>query len=47
MATVEDLLVRIDASTETLHHAAWMGFLRGLMAQAGAAPIHVQDGGRA
>ena len=40
-------LAELDALPEHLAGAAWSGFLRGMIAQAGGAPIHVHGGGRA
>ena len=37
----------LDALPADLAGAAWAGFLRGLVAKAGGAPVHVHDGGRA
>ena len=37
----------IDSLPEELAGAAWAGFVRGMVAQAGGAPVHVHAGGRA
>ena len=39
------ILAEVDALPENLAGAAWIGFLRGMVAQAGGAPVHVHDGG--
>ena len=41
------ILAEIDSLPEPEAAAAWMGFIRGLIAQAGAAPVHVHESGRA
>ena len=40
-------LAELDALPEHLAGAAWSGFLRGMAAQAGGAPVHVHEVGRA
>ena len=40
-------LAVVDTLPEHLAAATWTGFLRGMVAKAGAAPVHVHDGGRA
>ena len=40
-------LAIVDALPDELTRAAWGGFLRGLVAQAGGAPVHVHHGGTA
>ncbi len=40
-------LAELDALPEHLAGAAWLGFIRGMIAQAGGAPVHVHQGGRA
>ena len=41
------LLAEVERVPDPLAAATWLGFLRGLVAQAGAAPVHVHDAGRA
>ena len=41
------IVAEVEASPEDLAAATWLGFFRGLAAHAGAAPVHVHDGGRA
>ena len=40
-------LAELDGLPEHLAGAAWSGFLRGMIAQAGGAPVHVHQIGRA
>ena len=40
-------LAELDALPEELTGAAWAGFIRGMIAQAGGAPVHVHQVGRA
>ena len=51
VALPKDLALAIVAETEglpeNLANVTWIGFLRGMVAQAGAAPVHVHDAGRA
>ncbi len=41
------ILAEVEALPEHLACAAWAGFIRGLIAQAGGAPVHVHGGGTA
>ena len=41
------ILVEVDALPEDLAGAVWTGFLRGQIAQAGGAPVHCHESGRA
>ncbi len=41
------LLAEVDTLPEHLAAAAWFGFLRGQIAKAGGAPVHVHESGRA
>lgn len=43
----KEFLAEVELLPEDLAGAAWLGFLRGLVAQAGGAPVHVHHGGRA
>ena len=40
-------MAEVEALPENLAGAAWIGFLRGLVAQAGGAPVHCHTAGRA
>lgn len=40
-------LAELDSLPKHLAGAIWAGFLRGLTAKAGGAPVHVHDGGLA
>ena len=40
-------LAEVEALPDGLAGAAWIGFMRGLIAQAGGAPVHVHEVGRA
>ena len=40
-------LAEIDGLPEELAGAAWAGFIRGMVAQAGGAPVHVHKTGEA
>ena len=40
-------LAELDALPEALAGAAWVGFIRGMAAHAGDAPVHVHESGRA
>ena len=40
-------LAELDALPEELAGAAWLGFIRGIIAQAGGGPVHVHDVGEA
>ena len=40
-------LAELDSLPEHLAGAAWNGFLRGMIAQSGGAPVQVHEGGRA
>ena len=40
-------LAVVDTLPEHLAGAAWAGFLRGMVAKAGGAPVHVHESGRA
>ena len=46
-ALARAFLAEVEPLPETLAGAAWAGFLRGMVAQAGAAPVHVHESGRA
>ena len=41
------IAAEVNAQPADLAGATWLGFLRGLVAQAGAAPVHVHESGRA
>ena len=41
------ITAEVEAAPEDLAAATWLGFLRGLVAQAGGAPAHVHQGGTA
>ena len=41
------ILAEVEPLPEDLAGATWLGFLRGMVAQAGGAPVHVHDAGRA
>ena len=41
------ILAEVEPLPEALAGATWAGFLRGMVAQAGGAPVHVHDAGRA
>ena len=45
--TARSFLAEVDAAPEHLAGAVWLGFLRGMVAQAGGAVVHVHDSGRA
>ena len=40
-------LAEVEAAPEDLAGAVWLGFLRGLIARAGGAPVHVHEVGAA
>ena len=46
-ALARKMLDEVFLLPDYLASAAWTGFLRGLVAKAGAAPVHVHDAGRA
>ncbi len=41
------ILTEVEPLPEALAGATWAGFLRGMVAQAGGAPVHVHESGRA
>ncbi len=46
-ALAKAFLAELDALPENLAGAAWTGFLRGMIAQAGGPPVHCHESGRA
>ena len=46
-STGKKFLAIVDSLPDELTRATWCGFLRGMIAKAGGAPVHVHDGGRA
>ena len=46
-ALARKMLDEVSLLPDYLASATWTGFLRGMVAKAGAAPVHVHDAGRA